>query len=306
MADEPRFPNVRIVVNPAAGHDEPVLGVLNAALHPAGIRWDVRITNGPREATELARQAVAEGVDLVAVYGGDGTVAEVAEGMAGSGVPLALLPGGTGNGAAGELRIPTTLPAAAALIADPDAVLMPVDLGRVGRRVFLLRCAAGAIATIDERATRELKSDIGGLAYVVGGISALGDLQMSMYHITTDGKLASGVRGATCIVANGGGFGGVGRLAEDVSMSDGLLDVFVYTGENLGELSAAVAALRAAVSTKTLPQPVRFKGRHIVIEADPPQQIVADGEPVGETPLVVEALPAALQVLVPGPAGARK
>jgi diacylglycerol kinase family enzyme len=106
----PRFRTVRIVVNPASGRDEPFLGPLNDAFHPAGISWDVRITGGAGDARRLAAEASADSVDLVAVYGGNGTVAEVVEGLMGTDTPLAILPGGTGNGAAvsaGSARSPT-------------------------------------------------------------------------------------------------------------------------------------------------------------------------------------------------------
>ena len=157
------------------------------------------------------------GADAVGVVGGDGTVAEVAQGLADSGVPMVILPGGTGNGAAGEFGIPKTISEAAALLTDPAAVVRSIDLGKVGDRFLLLRCACGAIATIDERATRELKSHIGGLAYVWSGLSTLKDAEMVDYHITCDGE-AYEARGITCIVANGAGFGGVGSLADGISM----------------------------------------------------------------------------------------
>ena len=65
-----------------------MLRPINDILHPAGVYWDVSITNGPGEAIDLARQAVEHGADAVGVVGGDGTVAEVAQGIAGSGVRL--------------------------------------------------------------------------------------------------------------------------------------------------------------------------------------------------------------------------
>ena len=294
-----RFRTVRIVVNPASGRDEPFLKPLNDAFHPAGITWDVRVTNGPGDAARLAAEAVADGVDLVGVYGGDGTVCEVVDGIAGTECPLAILPGGTGNGAAGELGIPTTLAPAAALIADPTAALRTVDIGRVGDTTFLLRCACGAIADIDELATRELKSRIGGLAYVIAGLERLTDLGTTRYTVTCDGDVHE-ANALACIVANGGGFGGVGRLAEGIDMSDGRFEVFLYTGEALRDFGITLARLPEAIADRMLGVPPVCSGKRIRVDAAGPLTMVADGEPAGTTPSDVEVVPAAVRVLVPG------
>lgn len=95
------YKSVHVVINPAAGHDEPILNVLNHVFHPAGVVWDISLTQKTGDATHLAAEAAASGVDMVAAYGGDGTQMEVANGLLGSGIPLAILPGGSGNARAG-------------------------------------------------------------------------------------------------------------------------------------------------------------------------------------------------------------
>jgi diacylglycerol kinase (ATP) len=72
------YQHVHVIINPAAGHDEPILNVLNDIFHPAGVDWDISITHKSGDATRLAKEAVAKGVDLVAGYGGDGTQMEIA------------------------------------------------------------------------------------------------------------------------------------------------------------------------------------------------------------------------------------
>ena len=297
--EKPRFEKVVIIINPGAGKGEDVLRPINDILHPAGVYWDVSITNGPGEAVELARQAVEQGAEAVGVVGGDGTVAEVAQGMAGSGVPLVILPGGTGNGAAGEFGIPKTIAEAVGLFVEPSAVVRAVDLGQVGEKCLLLRCACGALATVDEGATRELKSHIGGLAYVWSGLATLRDVDQVDYHITCDGE-AYEARGITCIVANGAGFGGVGSLAEGIASDDGRLDVLVFTGEGRKHpVKEAAKAIPGMAKTHTLPMKPVCSGAHIVVECSTTQAIVVDGEPVGSTPMEVQVLPGALHLLVP-------
>ncbi len=91
------FKRVHVIVNPASGRDQPILHVLNSVFHPANVDWDIYVTKAAGDARRLAAEAVQAGADAVAVYGGDGTVAEVAAGLLGSEMPLAILPGGTTN-----------------------------------------------------------------------------------------------------------------------------------------------------------------------------------------------------------------
>src|SRR5260221_11200767 len=100
------YRRIHVIINPAAGQDKPILGVLNKAFGPAGVDWEVFITKEAGHATLLARKAVEEGVDAVAVHGGDGTVGEVAAGLVKSAARLAVVPGGTGTALSMVLGIP--------------------------------------------------------------------------------------------------------------------------------------------------------------------------------------------------------
>ena len=146
------YKRVLVIINPAAGHDEPILNVLNDVFQPAGVDWDIRITHKSGDATRLAREAAAMGVDLVAGYGGDGTQMEVANGLLGTGVPQAILPGGTGNAMAHDLKVPIKLSEAAQLIVSSPK-RQAVDLARAGDRVYMLRAYTGVSA--EQAASRE-------------------------------------------------------------------------------------------------------------------------------------------------------
>src|SRR5690554_2424284 len=113
----PPFPRMRprsihIITNPAAGQDRPFLNVFNKTFQEAGIDWELLITKKPGDAARFAQDAVKAGVDVVAAYGGDGTVGEVAGALHGTNQPLAILPGGTANVMSVELGIPGDLPGA--------------------------------------------------------------------------------------------------------------------------------------------------------------------------------------------------
>ncbi len=157
------YKNVHVVINPASGQNQPILNVLNDIFHKAGVEWDVSITHKGGDATRQAKAAVEAGADLVAAYGGDGTQMEVANGLLGTGVPQAILPGGTGNAMAHELHVPLDLQQAAQLIVSSQK-RRAVDLARSGERVYMLRAYTGVPA--EAGASREEKDRLGQLAYI--------------------------------------------------------------------------------------------------------------------------------------------
>jgi NAD kinase len=109
LQDISRPKSVQVIVNPAPSRKIPLLAILNSTFRGVGIAWDISVTHGPGDGRRLARDAVDAGVEVVAVYGGDGTVMEVATGLMGTDVPMLILGGGTGNLVASELRLPSDL-----------------------------------------------------------------------------------------------------------------------------------------------------------------------------------------------------
>jgi YegS/Rv2252/BmrU family lipid kinase len=285
-----------VVINPAAGKPESVLSVLNDVFGAAGIAWDVAITHGPGDGLAAARRAAGKGYDLVAAYGGDGTVSEVASALAEGGPPMLLLPGGTGNALADELGIPSGLAEAAALAAVGTPTIRRVDLGRVGSRSFILRATMGVEVAMVKAATREMKDRYGWLAYVFAGLQAIQDAPVSTFTIAVDGH-THGCDGVAALVANSAATGVAGtRIAPDVDVSDGALDVFVVQAADLP------GVLGSAKDTALGQQPrlmSRWRGAEIHIEASPAQAVLSDGEKAGRTPIDVTVVPGAVGVVVP-------
>lgn len=290
------YQRVQVIINPAAGKDEPILNVLNDVFHSAGVEWDVSITHKFGDATRLAKEAVARGVDLVAGYGGDGTQMEVANGLLGSGVPLAILPGGTGNAMAHQLEVPINLRQAAELIvSSPNR--RAVDLARIGDTVFMLRAYAGVSA--EQAASREDKDKHGQLAYVQAGLKFLTQSEPAHYKATVDGTVVNG-QAMICYILNAGSIGGVMGISlpnvGDVSVSDGYLDLFAITkgAQPLRALSHYL--FHSADSPAGI---YHWRGKEITLEADPPQDVWIDGEIGGKTPFTVVAIPSAIEIVVP-------
>ena len=92
------YKRIHIVINPASGKDEPILNTLNHVFGQHGVKWSRSVTHKYGDAIEQARVAIAQGVDLVAGYGGDGTQHEIANAVLGTETMMGILPGGTGNG----------------------------------------------------------------------------------------------------------------------------------------------------------------------------------------------------------------
>lgn len=290
------FKNIQIITNPAAGQDEPILKPLNTIFQKYGAQWDIDVTHGEGDATKLAREAVANGADVVVAYGGDGTALEVANGLVGSNVPLAVLPGGTANAFATELGIPkNAIQEAAEIIFTGDIV--PVDMGKSGDHYFILRVDMGVSTKISEEANREMKDRFGILAYALSAVKAIGLAEKIQYHLILDGEKVD-TEGVACLVANVNDLGAFNlSLTSKVDLSDGLLDVFVLSSVAEGLVSAAANMINLQEGAAASFQ--HWQAREVQIECEPQQKVWADGDPFGETPLHISIAPQAIRVLVP-------
>lgn len=302
---------VFIIANPAAGQDNFDIKGLNAFFGETGIEWHVEFTKQLGDGTRLAREAIDRGADVVAAYGGDGTVAEVASGLVGSHVPLAILPGGTANVMSVELGIPKDFAAACALMATDQLATRSVDVGQVDDRYFMLRVSVGLEAKMVEGTDRTLKDRLGTLAYALSALRALREQEAMRYEFELDGQRVT-QEGIACIVANSGNLGLQGlRLAADVDVSDGLLDVFVVNNANLGTVRTLVASILGQEGIAAPPEADaavdidrtfhHWQAKEITLHATPPDVVQCDGEMIGETPKRIRVLPAAIKVVVPAP-----
>jgi len=284
---------VHIIVNPAAGQDRPFLQIFNKAFQVAGIDWELLITKKAGDAGRFAHEAVLAGVDVVVAYGGDGTVGEVAGSLRGTDVPLGIIPGGTANVMSVELGIPGDLPGAVALLCG-HGVARPVDMGKIGDHLFMLRAAIGYTAEMTKGAEREEKNRLGSLAYILSALRALPIAQTVPYKLTLDGESIE-TEGAACIVANSGNLGLPGwSLTRKIDVSDGLLDVIMIRSVDLNAL------LSVAASAIGMAEPLKhWQARDITIETDPPQTVECDGEIIDPTPLSATILPQVVRVIVP-------
>lgn len=293
-----------LITNPAAARTQQrAVAAVMRTLAAAGWSAEVLATGGPGDARRLAEYGVAEGVDVVAVFGGDGTTMQAAAALVGTEVALGVIPGGTGNLLAGNLRIPASPERAArALVAGHPR---PFDLGRMerpeGPQYFAVACGAGYDARVMAATQSEHKRRWGMAAYVATTLRLIGNIRSTTHLITIDG-VEYDAHAAMVLVANCGEvIPPFVKLRAGIRPDDGLLDVVVMRANSFGQSVRAVwDLLRDAPTADGVETFVGYaRGREIRVETDPVEPVQLDGEPGGETPFTVNVVPGAIRIMVP-------
>lgn len=289
---------VALLVNPTSGKGRgsrllaPVAGLLRAG----GVEVDVVVGRDGDEAFDLLRNRVARGVDAVVAVGGDGLVNIALQVLGGTGVPLGIVPAGTGNDIARALGLGLDEPERAidhVLEGAPRAV----DLGRASGRWFAAVLGSGFDSMVNERANR-MTWPSGRSRYNLAILAELRSFRPLPFVLDLDGE--SWQTDAMLVaVGNGPSYGGGMLVCPGARLDDGLLDVTV-----LGPVSKA-EFIRVF--------PTVFKGTHVdhpavtvrqarrVTLASEDVTAYADGERVSVLPVTCEAVPGALQVFAPAP-----
>jgi YegS/Rv2252/BmrU family lipid kinase len=298
------YKRIHVIVNPASGRNEPILNVLNPVFHAREVVWDVSVTLGAGDCTRYARAAAEAGVDVVAAYGGDGTISEAVSGLVGTDVPLMILPGGTNNVLAAEFGVPNKLAAAVDQLFHSKPHLADVgqvDLGPGGVRYFLMRAEIGLPAEMNVETTRELKDQLGPLAYGVGAVRALEKAERVQFTLEMDGQRVE-TMGVACQVLNTSRMGSAtaATFARAVSPYDGLLDVIIddTTPEGISSTLDRTFHVDEGWGKSY------WQCREVTVTADPVKAMWCDGEPFGDTPKTIRVVPGAVRILtLPDTAG---
>lgn len=266
------------------------------ALRGLGYEVDARETQGVGDATRLAREAVEQGLDLVCAIGGDGTVNEVVNGIAGTGVTLAVVPTGTVNVLALELGIPLDPPDACRLAAQGHAI--DVDLGRAGERYFALMAGAGFDAAVVAAMNPMFKRALQEAAFALQGLRVFLTEDFPLIRVESGAETAEGY---FVVVGNSSNYGGSFGITPIADMRDGLLDVCVLKDKSLlGMAHYWLAALLSAHLRH--PKVEYFRTAHArlsVAEGEGEVLVQTDGEVAGKLPLDCTVVPGALHVITP-------
>ena len=292
---------VRVIYNPAARGAPSLTAVREALAGVAAEGWegDIVATKAPLHAVELAREAAAAGFDVVVACGGDGTVNEVINGLVGCETTLAVVPAGTANVWAKEARIPRDLRRAFHDLARGER--RRIDLGRAtlssgAPRHFILVAGIGFDGTVVSHVSPPWKARLGAASYVLHGAWDALSLRAHPARVRIDGETqALDLFWAT--VSNTRSYGGAITLSPTARVDDGAMDLTLMTRG--GPLSVASYLTRAFLGTlDRSPTALVRQVRSFEVEtAGLPVQV--DGEFLGETPVLVEVAPAAIETLAP-------
>jgi YegS/Rv2252/BmrU family lipid kinase len=290
---------VAVVFNPATGGGDTSGRKRDTqqALEAAGldVLWLETTPEDPGQG--LTAKAVAEGVDLVMAQGGDGTVMACVTGLAGTDVPLAVLPAGTGNLLATNFDIPADLEAAVDVAFHGDRVRL--DVAATDDDRFVVMGGIGFDAAMLRDANPKLKEHLGAVAYVLSGFKHL-RRRATRFRLRLDDRPPLERTGQGVLVGNLGRLQGGLPVMPDARADDGLLDVAVLQTRTVADWLALAVRVLLRRRRKD-PQLETFQARRVEVHCDRPQPVERDGDPL-DTPrdhLVIEVVPRALTLCVP-------
>ena len=223
---------ILLIINPAAARTRSqVAATVISVLRREGCVVDVVETRQPGDAVWMAAAGVEDGVDAVAVYGGDGTVMQAVASLIGHEIPIGLIPGGTGNLLAGNLRLPKNPREAARIVAQGRPRV--IDVGKVKRasgvRYFAVACGSGFDADLMAHTSREAKRRWGFAAYMARAWHLVKDTAPVPYTVTVDGRVLD-LQASSVLVANCSEFiPPVLRLGPGIALDDGVLDAVIFS-----------------------------------------------------------------------------
>jgi YegS/Rv2252/BmrU family lipid kinase len=301
---EPR--RLALIVNPSAGGGRALKALprVEAELARLGLAYRVEHTESIRHARELAVAAAAAGEVPVALSG-DGLVGAVASALRDRpGAVMGVLPGGRGNDFARVCGIPRDPVAACAILAT--GVPRPIDVGEVvsggaadGGQTFVGIASLGFDSEAN-RLANEAPSFLGPLVYAYAAIRAMVTWRPATFDVTVDRERRT-FKGWTVAAANAKAYGGGMFLAPDAELDDGLLDVVMFWPSSRRDF---VGGLRQVFKGTHLQREgiSILRGAEVRVAADRPFTVYADGDPIGELPVTIRAVPGAIQVLLPSAA----
>ncbi|NDK38380.1 lipid kinase YegS [Pseudoxanthomonas gei] len=299
-------PRWRLILNGKSAGDDALRDAV-ATLRARGVMLDVRVTWEAGDAERYVSEAIEEGADTIIAAGGDGTLSEVATTLARRDEPagrlpaLGLVPLGTANDFAAAAQLPMEALPAMESIATWSVV--PVDLIRVvtaeGGTHWCANLASGGFGTqVTVETDDGLKKMLGGLAYLITGISRLGRIEPIHARLhgpdfDWEGELIA------LGIGNGRQAGGGQVLCPEALVNDGLLDLTIVP-ELSGEVAATVGTLVTSGRGAALERvAVRTRLEWIEIECPQPLSLNLDGEPVESMRFRIDCVPGRVRMYLP-------
>jgi YegS/Rv2252/BmrU family lipid kinase len=287
----------KLIFNAGSGRPEESPGQLAAILsemQDQHILPEVHTVRPEGRLETVVSSAIAAGIKLIVVAGGDGTIDSVVGAMVGKDATLGIIPTGTRNNVAFNLGIGEDIPKSVALLRQGRR--LKIDVGRVHfgrfRHWFLELATLGLLSDLYPMADDLQHGDLGRIGAL---LSTLASATPSRLRVSLDGHKVLGTTAHMILVTNMPFLGPHFQISPNVSFRDGRLDVFAFPDmSKLGMLSHAVLSRGALVKDAGL---VHYHAKHIAIAANPQMTVLADGIQLGQGSLIVHVHPRALRVV---------
>jgi YegS/Rv2252/BmrU family lipid kinase len=286
----------RLILNPISGQGrgKKLLPEVVKRLEGLGYRADIVQTSKPGHARESAASAGEEDVALFVIFGGDGTISEVVNGLAGRPVPICVAPVGTANCLAKELNLGTHIEG---LIRRIDAMQTRlIDSLLVNEKRALLFVGAGFDGEVGRKMAEGRSGHITELSYFLPVLRTLLTYHFPRFRVEIDGKEVES--GATFVeVANVSTYGGPIVLSPDAKPDDGLLDVLIADTWRRGTMVEYLA--QACIAKRVSGHNVRhLRGSEIALTANERVPVQVDGDFAGHLPVKIKVLPKSVCIVV--------
>jgi len=288
----------KLIVNPiaGAGRAKSLVPKIEQRFNEAKVKYEFYTTKGPQDATEAAAGAAKDGFDIVVAVGGDGTVNEVLNGIAGTKAILAAIPGGKGNDFATAVNMPRDLDATCDALFRADT--KAIDLGRVMDRYFINSVGVGFDAAVALRVNQGVRPFKGTSAYIYTFFRMI----FSYQPVEMEIDLGNGpVHGKPLLVAVGIGpaYGGGMKVVPDAVQDDGLFDVLVM--EDMNRLSLAYHFPKVFSGTlKNLEQAGMHRTNEVKLKLSEARPMHLEGEILFGDYMHFTLKPQGMQVIVGG------
>jgi diacylglycerol kinase (ATP) len=250
-------------------------------------------TTRPSEASVLAQKALSSRTDLIIACGGDGTINEVASGMAGSQVPLLIIPAGTANVLAKEIGLPRDWVKSVELV--NTGVARRISLGRVDHRRFILMAGIGVDAGIVAAVNYGLKRRFGEGSFWIAGFGQLLRYHFTPFHLVINGK---GYSATFAVVSKARNYGGPFQITAQADLFSDEFDICLFQGRSRWRYLQYL--WHVAVGKHLLLPDVQYlKAKTVEALGDSNIQVQVDGELAGTLPQRFSVEPDALSLMVP-------
>jgi diacylglycerol kinase (ATP) len=290
-----KFKNIHVIINPAAGKQEPILNYLNKAFFHSYSKLQVYVASQKDDVFSIASR-LANNNDLIAIYGGDGSISDVARALCGKRATMGIIPGGTANVTSKDLEIPQDIENAIALLINDLSGISQMDMGVANGTPFILRVNFGIMAEMIIAADTQMKDSFGQLAYGFTAVESIWKADPIRYKMVIDGKEIN-ESGVSLTITNAGNIGiGDFSFLPDITTTDGFLDVILMNNTDFLSLMRVAGTTLFQTESDVLKH---WKCKEVSIYLEKPVKYICDDTSKETDFLHIKVVPGALRVLVP-------